>query len=316
MATQWVDFRAVKHAVSVQQVLAHYGITWLKRSGKELRGRCPIHRGEGADAFHVNLEKNCFQCFSCKARGNVLDLVAAMEQCNVREAALKLQDWFSVGSSDESKPASQPIPAGNRGVELAKNPPLSFQLKSVDPHHPYLAERGIRPETAQLFGVGFFAGKGSMNGRVVIPIHNERGDLIAYAGRAIEVSKPKYKLPAGFQKSLELFNLHRAIAGKDGGAQSTVVVVEGFFGTVRVHEAGYPCVALMGSTLSVEQERLLCLHFTGALLMFDGDEAGRAATDECLLRLGRKLWVKGIQLPEGSQPDSLTVDELHQLLSS
>ena len=59
------------------------------------------------------------------------------------------------------------------------------------------------------FGIGYFPGKGSMSGRVVIPIHNERGELVAYAGRAIDQTEPKYKLPAGFKKSAVLFNLHR-----------------------------------------------------------------------------------------------------------
>ena len=76
----WVDFKAVKAAVSMEEVLNHYQVNWLRKSGDELRGRCPIHQGEGTDTFHVNVLKNAFQCFagSCKKRGNVLDLVAAM----------------------------------------------------------------------------------------------------------------------------------------------------------------------------------------------------------------------------------------------
>lgn len=201
------------------------------------------------------------------------------------------------------------------GEESAENKPLKFELRGVDSSHPYLAGRGIRKETAETFGVGFFAGKGSMSGRVVIPIHNERGDLLAYAGRAIDNSEPKYKLPAGFHKSLELFNLHRCFE-RDGATVKTVVLVEGFFGAISVHDAGHPCVALMGSSLSAVQEALLCRHFTGVILLFDGDDAGRAATDECLLRLGRKLWVKAVQLEDGAQPDSFSAEELQRLLSS
>src|ERR1700722_5550137 len=71
MESNWVDFKAIKQAVSIEQILQHYGVK-LKRSGKELRGRCPIHKGEGTDSFHANAEKNAFQCFSCQAKGNVL----------------------------------------------------------------------------------------------------------------------------------------------------------------------------------------------------------------------------------------------------
>ena len=62
------------------------------------------------------------------------------------------------------------------------------------------AERRISRETAETFGVGYFSGKGSMSGRIVIPIHNEHGELVAYAGRTIDESAPRYKLPAGFHK--------------------------------------------------------------------------------------------------------------------
>src|SRR5437763_10291554 len=78
MESNWVDFKSIKQSVTIEQVFARYGVK-LKRSGKELRGRCPIHQGEGADSFHANTEKNAFHCFSCQAKGNVLDLVAALE---------------------------------------------------------------------------------------------------------------------------------------------------------------------------------------------------------------------------------------------
>ncbi|MGA7410202.1 MAG: hypothetical protein WBW33_06935 [Bryobacteraceae bacterium] len=80
-----------------------------------------------------------------------------------------------------------------------------------------------------------------MSGRLVIPIHNERGELVAYAGRSIDGSEPRYKLPAGFRKSQVLFSLHR-VTGPD------VIVVEGFFDCMKVWQAGHQAVvSLMGS---------------------------------------------------------------------
>src|SRR5687767_9937531 len=99
----WVDFRAVKAAVPIAAVLQRYGVQGLKRHGAELRGRCPVHKGEGQDSFHANTEKNAFNCFSCKVRGNVLDFVAAMERCTVRDAAIKLQQWFSLAPGGEPR---------------------------------------------------------------------------------------------------------------------------------------------------------------------------------------------------------------------
>lgn len=337
MQSNWVDFKTVKGAVTMAAVLQRYNVTGLKKHGPELRGRCPIHQGEGAEAFHVNTEKNAFQCFSCHAKGNVLDFVAAMEQCSVRDAGLKLQDWFGLAVGGPlSQPSRPTLPAvgarqkaDNAGSgslatdsqlareertgepERATNKPLSFQLKGIDHGHAYLTGRGINRETAETFGVGLFAGKGSMSGRVVIPIHNAAGELVAYAGRAIDNTEPRYKLPTGFHKSAELYNLHRAIAAAKRG----LIVVEGYFDAMKVHQAGYSfVVALMGCTMSEGQERLLVAHADQVLVMLDGDAAGQQGTDELLLRLSRKVWVKGVTVPEGKQPDQLMPEELHQLL--
>src|ERR1044071_10411853 len=107
----WVDFRAVKQSVSMQALLDRYGINWLRKNNDELRGRCPIHKGDGERSFHVNTSKNAFQCFSCKARGNVLDFVAAMEKCSVRDAALKLKGWFQIGQRGEAAAAPVAVEA-------------------------------------------------------------------------------------------------------------------------------------------------------------------------------------------------------------
>jgi len=316
MKENWVDFKVVKQAVTIRMVLDHYGVNWLREKGNELRGRCPIHKGEGTGTFHANTDKNAFQCFSCKARGNVLDFVAAMEQCSVRDAAVKLSEWYPIGAlsgvqeTQHAKPDATEATVGTSGGEgITGNVPLKFQLKHVEPEHPYLAGRGITKDIAAQYGIGFNSGKGSLAGRVVIPIHNEHGELLAYAGRSIDVSEPKYMLPAGFKKSLVLYNLSRVVA-RAGERVDTVVIVEGFFGCIAVELAGFPCVGLIGSSLSEHQERLLREHFTGALLLFDGNEAGRSCTDDCLRRLGCGLWVTAVVLPEEKQPDHYTAGNL------
>jgi DNA primase len=192
-----------------------------------------------------------------------------------------------------------------------KNLPLSFTLKSITHDHPYLNTRGITEETARDFGIGFFSGRGSMANRIVIPIHNKGGELVAYADRAIDESEPKYKLPKNFWTSQELFNLHRVLArGHD-----IVIVVEGFFDAVKVHQAGYPVVALIGSSLSNEQEGMLA-EFSKVILMLDGDEAGREATEKIAPRLMRRTFVKVIDLSEGTQPDNLSDEVLKSILGS
>jgi len=100
MKSQEVNFGAVKQGVAMEAVLRHYQVNDLQggRSGR-YRGRCPIHQGEGCDAFHVDVRRKIFHCFSCGAGGDVLDLVALLNQCTLREAALQLQDWLTLQGS-------------------------------------------------------------------------------------------------------------------------------------------------------------------------------------------------------------------------
>ena len=310
----WGDFGAVKAAVSLAAVLEHYGVEKLRRRRDQREGCCPLHRGQREDAFHASLSKNVFHCFACGAKGNVLDLVAAMEQCSIREAALMLQAWFMpVAGTADVEHAGQ---AGrwNKGELVRKkldvNPALRFALTRVDNTHPYLAQRGIEPATAAEFGVGFYAGTGLMQGRVVVPIHNRRGDLVAYAGRAVNGERPKYRLPAGFRKGLELYNVHRAAATES----EQVLVVEGYFDCLRVHQAGFRCVVgLMGCVLSEAQENVLLERFQTVLLMLDGDQAGREASRAVAARLSKKCSVGVVRVPDGAQPDQLPPEVIRRL---
>jgi DNA primase len=320
MDNSWVDFKAVKATVSIHMVLDHYGINWLRKETGDLVGKCPIHQGDGKRAFRVNVKKNIFNCFSCNARGNVIDFVAAMEQCSIREAAVKLKDWFSLSmpTTEGHHPTLGPpkiVEPTRAGESERKNKPLAFELKGIDTTHPYLAARGISQEAAKRFGIGFFPGKGSMSGRIVIPIHNEKGQLVAYAGRSIQDDvEPKYKFPLGFHKAQVLFNLHRVLMSQQSKVR-LVVVVEGFIDCLKVHEAGFPAVALMGSSLSEAQEQLLAAHFTQVVLMLDGDEAGSRAAAEIAARLVRTVFVRIVDVGEGKQPDQLSSEVIQKLLT-
>jgi len=311
----WVDFGVVKQAVSLEAVLNHYQVPGLRKYRDRLVGPCPLHGGKREDSFRASRGKNVFHCFACQARGDVLDFVAAMERCSIRQAALCLQRWFGTGAPHQSAVPPAPASAPNRELVREKegcNPPLRFALTGVDPAHPYLVERGIDRSTAVEFGVGWYGGPGLLSGRIVIPIANARGQTVAYAGRALDGGLPKYKLPAGFRKARELFNLHRAAAS---GSQ-TVIVVEGYFDCLRVHRAGLPwVVALMGSSLSAEQEKALLAAFARVVLLLDGDAAGRAASRAIAARLSEKCSVAEVLVPDGAQPDQLPLVAIQQLLS-
>jgi DNA primase len=329
----YVDFKAVKQAVSIVQILDHYQLTdRFKRNGDSLTGPCPLHNGQSPTQFRVSISKNCWHCFSeCKSGGNILDFVARKENVSIREAALRIASWFNLSfekpvTNGETKqtPAESTTPAAKTTADPATqeagvNKPLGFQLQNLDAAHPYLTERGLTPENIAEFGLGFCT-KGSMAERIVIPIHNADGKLVAYAGRwpgTLPEDQPKYKLPAGFKKSLELFNLHRTIQTDPG---QPLVIVEGFFDCIHLWQHGVKrVVALMGSTLSPAQEELIVRHTNSEsriILMLDEDDAGRVGREQALPRLATKAFVKVFKFPnEGQQPDQLTTEEIHSLLN-
>jgi DNA primase len=347
---QWVDFDYVKTHVSIKDVLGHYGL--LKESterhtkhGTELRIRCPFHQDK-APSFSANLETGRFHCFGCHAKGgDIFDFVVLREELDTgkrdqdrRQAALTVQEWFGITSPRSQE---EPAPVGEQSFsdrvaemreesrktkrprrhEPAKddttrviNPPLGFELKRVDVEAGtwYAVERGLTPEIAETFGLAV-ALSGGYKGRLVIPLHDHNGVLVGYAARALDDSEPKYLFPSsdkGFYKSHLVYNLWRVVPERP----RSVVVTEGFFDVMKVVQAGYPAVGLMGSSLSERQAELLCEHFRHLVIMMDGDEAGRRAIEECLSTLGRRRYVRAVEVPEGLQPDLLDTENLHELL--
>jgi 5S rRNA maturation endonuclease (ribonuclease M5) len=314
------DFRNIKQSIPIDGVLARYGVTLRSVAPHTLCGPCPLptHTSrQSHDSFSVNLSRQVWSCHSAsciaarrgRLGGHVIDLVAIMEGCPLRQAGIRLQDWFGA-----SVPPSNPAPLRPVVVEsLAAQPnrPLGFALQGIDTRHPYLTQRGISATTAQWFGVGMYQGAGFLAGRCVIPIRDEQSRLVAYAGRAVNGQEPKYRFPAGFRKAQVLFNLDRA-SKTDG---PNVIVVEGFFDALKVHQAGYPgVVALMGSAFSQRQSDLLLSRFASVTLLLDGDQPGRRAAEVMAELLTPKVRVYQVELPNRVQPDQLSSAEIQVLV--
>jgi DNA primase len=152
-----------------------------------------------------------------------------------------------------------------------------------------------------------------MRGRIAIPIHDENGQLIAYAGRWAEEESPKerprYLLPRGFQKKLVLFNLHRV------KTKNSVVIVESYWSVFRLAALGVAAVALMGRELAAAHlELLTAAGIDHVRLMLDGDPPGRAATAKILPQLAHHVFVKDLELPEHAKPHSAPEKVLLSLL--
>ena len=338
--TKFVDFRAVKAAITMEQLLGHYQILdQFKRTGESLNGPCPIHKGSNPTQFRVSTTKNIWNCFSdCEHGGNALDFIAKMEKVSVYTAALKAIEWFNLDpeamsiSDDKAETAETKTsaPAAKPAARLATTPkftpesnvpnaPLKFRLDKLERAHPYLTEqRGLTPETIIDFGIGYCA-KGMMADRIAIPIHNAKGEVVAYAGRFVgepPEGTPKYKLPPGFRKSQELFNLDRAAKQS---ADEPLVIVEGFFDAMKLHQHGcYKVVALMGSTMSSAQEELIRQHTNGqshVIVMLDENEAGKAGREDIACRLSKFCFVRVYQFSQPDmEPEHLTAEEVQQLM--
>lgn len=343
MSGKWVDFKKVKEAAKIEDVLAHYGLlASLKQTPQGFKGPCPVHKGKHPNQFHVDTQKNRWNCFGgCdmeKFEGHVIGFVAAMEGVDLRQAALLLADWYNIsseppakGDSSRRRPETPPAPvAADKPAEPLKqdtregegepeNKELSFELRTLSVDHPFFGERRIAAETIQLFGLGFCS-KGMMKDRVVFPVHRWDGKLIGYTGRTVAeatADNPKWLLPPGLVKPKVLFNLHR-IAGKF----DTVIIVEGPLDLVAVYQAAFPnVVALLGKelieddSLSYDQLRLVAKNFSKAVLLLDGDENGQEAARRIAGRLAASLWVRAVTLPDGKDPSDLEPEALRQLLS-
>jgi len=200
------------------------------------------------------------------------------------------------------------------------NRPLGYELKNLDPEHPWFEGRGITVETAKTFGAGYKTTGKFIRHRIAIPIHDENSVLLGYCGRAIDdeqAEEGKYIQPPGFQKSLVLYNLNRVLPSAD-----PLILVESYISVWWLYQNGFPnTVALQGSSLSEEQAELVAAHVAACsdkvIVLMDNDEAGERCRDECLLKLGQKMFVMAPDYAEfGSKPHQVGAKGLKRVLGN
>ena len=350
MPTQHLNFKQIREQADFERILSHYGIK-LQRDGLkegQFKGLCPFH-DDHSPSMKVNINKNIFHCFACEAGGNVLEFVMKMEGSDLRGAARKIIGLSGVPV--ESKPKQRPKTKDrlnglnkrkkpnplektkatskkkdNARVEVKsavkdrlKNPALTFELKNLVTDHPFLESRNITSEMIKIFGLGI-ASRGIMKGRLVFPIHNSDGELVAYCGRFVETDRPKgepkYKHPAKFKKELEWFNWHRAIARLQETGKP-LIVVESFLSAIKLHIWGFAVVSPMGRSVSDVQMGLLKnADIKSLCLLMDGDDPGRAA----VIEIGRQLLSAGLSVsapvvPDHFKPHRMDAERLRKLLA-
>jgi len=281
----YLNFKEIKARVTMTEVLAAYGVNLNRMNQNSLKGTCPLptHSSGSKNTFFVNEAKSVWYCHSdsCKkngqrAGGNVIDFVALKEQCSVYAAAKWIDDRFPSGRQQTTTSATAENKVGTThdpavvepSAVAAGNKPLTFVLKDVNPEHPMIQERRISVETAKVFGVGFFPGKGCMAGRIVFPLQ-EDGSLIGYAGRTtlpVSDANPKWLFGKGLKKTF-LYGLERCDPAKP------LILCESLWGPLWFHEHGLQAASLMGSEMTEEQERCLDAYQTITVAL-DNDATG------------------------------------------
>ena len=314
----------------------------LKRTGADWRGPCPFHGGRNRN-FAVIPKKGLFYCYKCHEAGDVfsylmkrfgMDYPTAVRDV-ARRSGIVIPERTAQAGPDPNEPLYGAVAAAHDWFvrQLA-------ELPEARAAREYLAERAITPEqTAELMlgyaprgsagldamrtlGIGDsvllkagLAAKredGSVvprfRGRLIFPIHDQRGRIVAFGGRLLGPGEPKYlNSPESdiFRKGRTLYNLHAARHAMR--REESVVLVEGYFDVIRLVIAGVEnVVAPLGTALTHDQAALIKRFAPAATLLYDSDQAGLKATfragDE-LLR--HDVRVKVATMPPGEDPDSL-----------
>lgn len=316
----------------------------LKKRGKNYVGLCPFHQ-EKTPSFSVSEDKQIFHCFGCGIGGDLVQFLTSYLKTDIYDVLTLLENERGVKLIERDKDYEKRQNTINKILAINKKA-LSFFVnnlfKTIDGGYAlkYLNKRGINLNTVKKFQLGFggkrwdalanelfragfkeeeIAKSGLVvfnqtgrrdffRNRLIFPIINQKGDIIAFGGRALDDSLPKYiNSPESvvFSKRKNLYGIN--VAKENIVLDKTVLIVEGYIDCISMHEAGYEnTVATLGTALTDEQIKYLKGFAEQFYLIYDGDEAGNKAAIkavESFLNLGISPNV--VTLPAGEDPDSL-----------
>jgi len=263
------DFRWLKVAISIEQVLAHRGLLdGLRGTPQRLVGPCPLHGGNNPRAFVVDRARGLWHCFTaCDAGGDVVELIRRIDGVGYVDAARCL-------SSLAVSPPSPLVPPPSPSTRPFR--PFVTKLR-LDPEAPLLRARRIRPETALTFEVGAWHGAGMLARCVAFRLREPFGTPLGYAGRRTgpdeAQQRGKWVFPPRLPKAHLLYGFFQAYSRLAHG----LVLVESPWMVLRLAQLDIPAVALLGCHLSPAQRDLL-RRTERLVVMMDGDAAGRRAT--------------------------------------
>lgn len=322
----------------------------LKKKGTNLWGNCPFHN-EKTPSFSVSPAKGIYKCFGCGKGGNAVNFIMDHEQQTYPEALRYLAKKYSIEIEEEQQTLEQIAEQTEREslylvLAFAQRNFASNLLKTDEGQSiglSYFKERGFSLETIEKFGLGYcfdrydsFGNKAleeqynrkflvdsglclerdgklldRFKGRVMFPIHNLSGRVIAFGGRTLRSDKKVAKYINSpetdvYHKSNIVYGIYQAkseIIKKDN-----CFVVEGYTDVISLHQAGiHNVVASSGTSLTVEQIRLVKRYTNNLTIMYDGDDAGIKASFRGIdLVLEEGMNVRTVLFPDGEDPDSFS----------
>lgn len=332
----------LQERIDIEDVISSY--VNLKRRGKTLVGLCPFHN-EKTPSFTVYPESRSFYCFGCGAGGDVISFVRRMDNLDYVEAVKSLAQAAGMsmpedGYDDTMAKRRMRLLAANREAARFFNACLNAPENrfALD----YFLKRGLTPSTIRHFGLGYapdswhaltehlhskgftyeemvlanLVRRSDKNGksnyydnfrnRVMFPIIDLRGNVIAFGGRVMDDSKPKYINTSDtpvYKKSNGVFALNFA----KNANENKLLLVEGYMDVIALHQAGFTnAIACLGTAFTSEQANLLSRYAEEIIVCYDNDGAGREATQRALGVLGKTgLKLRVVTMSGGKDADEI-----------
>jgi DNA primase catalytic core len=337
----------VKREVLARTDIATYIGTYvqLRKRGNDLVGLCPFH-GEKTPSFHVHPDRGFWKCFGCQKGGDVLSFAMELDGLTFPDALRALARRAGIAVEEET-PAAARVRGEREQIFAANELAASFFHRIFrlapegEPARAYAARRGLSAATIEAFKIGFapqswdalllelrgagiapeLAAKAGLikhsaergtyydfyRNRLMIPTYASTGEVVAFGGRALDDSEPKYLNTATtpvYTKGRGLYALN--VARRAAVASDSLVVVEGYLDCIALQQAGFTnAVASLGTAFTPEQAAELRKYAERIFVCFDADAAGNAATAKSirvLIEAGCVPFI--VRLPPGADPDT------------
>lgn len=316
----------------------------LKRQGRLAKALCPFH-SEKTASFTVYGDTQSYYCFGCGKGGDVITFIIEIENLDYIEAVKFLAEKVGLNMPEENYDDTL-MKKRKRMLEINKEAAKFFHkymlCEKGKAGLDYFIGRGLEPKTIKHFGLGYapddwhqlinYLGKkgyskselveadlakksvkgdkvyyyDNFRNRAIVPIIDLRGNIIAFGGRVLDDSKPKYVNTSDtlvYKKSQALFALNFA---KDGNV-GKLILCEGYMDVIALHQAGFTnSVAGLGTALTDEQVRLVCRYCDEVVLSYDSDEAGKKAMTKAIYKFEKTgVKIRTLKLEGGKDPDEI-----------